>query len=108
MAKRSYRGLFGISGKWLGLYLEIFSDFGILFGNFVDRGLISGKGRGFSANVAGIFWFRIYFSLGNHMDRVHGLWAAQGRLVHGSTMAGGQGSPELGLEAAPGHDNLLW
>jgi hypothetical protein len=37
MVKRSYRDLFGISGKWLGLYLEIFSDFGVLYGNFVDR-----------------------------------------------------------------------
>jgi hypothetical protein len=25
MAKRSYRDLFGISGKWLGVYLELFS-----------------------------------------------------------------------------------
>jgi hypothetical protein len=24
MANRSYRDLFGISGKWLGLYLELF------------------------------------------------------------------------------------
>jgi hypothetical protein len=25
MVKRSYRDLFGISGKWLGAYLELFS-----------------------------------------------------------------------------------
>jgi hypothetical protein len=25
MAKRSYRDLFGISGNWLGVYLELFS-----------------------------------------------------------------------------------
>jgi hypothetical protein len=37
MVKRSFKDLFGISGKWLGLYLEIFKDFGVLFGNFVDR-----------------------------------------------------------------------
>jgi hypothetical protein len=24
MAKRSYRDVFGISGKWLGVYLELF------------------------------------------------------------------------------------
>jgi hypothetical protein len=24
MAKRSYRDLFGISGKWLGVYFELF------------------------------------------------------------------------------------
>jgi hypothetical protein len=29
MAKISYRVLFEISGKWLGLYLEIFLDFGV-------------------------------------------------------------------------------
>jgi hypothetical protein len=34
MAKRSYRDLFRISRKRLGLYLKIFSDFGVLFGNF--------------------------------------------------------------------------
>jgi hypothetical protein len=90
--------------------LEIFSDFGVLFGNFVDRGLILGKGRGFSVNVAGIFWFRIYFSIGNCMDRVHGLWTAQGNLVHGctmdSTVASGQGLLEFSLAIAPGHGNL--
>jgi hypothetical protein len=44
------------------------------------------------------------------MDRVHGLWTTQGRLVHCSTMdstvAGDQGSPELILAATPGHENL--
>jgi hypothetical protein len=33
MAKGSYRDLFGISGKWLGLYLEIFSKIRGLHGN---------------------------------------------------------------------------
>jgi hypothetical protein len=46
------------------------------------------------------------------MDQVHGLWTAQGRLVHGSTVdsivAGSQGSPELDLAAALGHGNLPW
>jgi hypothetical protein len=110
MVKRSYRDLFGISRKWLGLYLEIFLGFGVLFGNFVGHGLISCKRRGFSPNVAGLFWFQIYFSIGNRMDRVHGLLTAQGRLVHGctadSTVADSQGSPELGLAAAPGNGNL--
>jgi hypothetical protein len=76
----------------------------------MDCGLIMSKGRGFFANEARIFWFRILFSIGNRMDRVYGLWTAQGRLVHGSTMdttvAGGQGSPELSLAAAPGHGDL--
>jgi hypothetical protein len=29
MAKRSYRDLFGIFGKWLGVYLEIFLKSGV-------------------------------------------------------------------------------
>jgi hypothetical protein len=27
MVKRSYRGLFIISGEWLGIYMELFSNF---------------------------------------------------------------------------------
>jgi hypothetical protein len=46
------------------------------------------------------------------VDRVHGLWTAQGWPVHGSTMdltvAGGRGSPELSLAAVPGHGGLPW
>jgi hypothetical protein len=41
------------------------------------------------------------------VDRVHGLWTAQGWPVHGSTVdltvAGGRSSPELGLAAASVH-----
>jgi hypothetical protein len=33
MVKRSYRDLFGIFGKWLGLYLEIFLKTRGLLGN---------------------------------------------------------------------------
>jgi hypothetical protein len=32
--------IFGISGNWIGLYLEILSDFRALFEIFVDCGLI--------------------------------------------------------------------
>jgi hypothetical protein len=68
--------------------------------------------KGPLCKMAGIFWFQIYFSIGNRMDQVHGLWTAQGRLVHGSTVdsivAGSQGSPELDLAAALGHGNLPW
>jgi hypothetical protein len=40
MAKRSYRNLIEISGKWLGLYLEIFLDFRGSVWNMEDCGLI--------------------------------------------------------------------
>jgi hypothetical protein len=29
MEKRNYRDLFGISGRWLGLFLEIFQKLGV-------------------------------------------------------------------------------
>jgi hypothetical protein len=40
----------------------------------MDHGLISHKGRGLSANIAGIFLARNYFSTGNSVDLVHHLW----------------------------------
>jgi hypothetical protein len=33
MEKRSYRDLFGISGKWLGVFLEIFQKSGVFMEN---------------------------------------------------------------------------
>jgi hypothetical protein len=42
--------------------------------------------------------------------RVHGLWTAEGCLVHGSTVgltgASGRSAPELGIAATPGHGGL--
>jgi hypothetical protein len=38
MAKGSYKDLFGISEKWLGLYLEIFSKTMGLLGNLWTTG----------------------------------------------------------------------
>jgi hypothetical protein len=37
MKKRSYRDLFGISRKWIGVYLEIFSKTRGLLGNLGTR-----------------------------------------------------------------------
>jgi hypothetical protein len=43
MEKRSYRDLFGFSGKWLGVFLEIFQKLGVflkvcgLLVDFVER-----------------------------------------------------------------------
>jgi hypothetical protein len=44
--KKSFGDLFGFSGKWLGLYLEILSDSRALFRIFVDCDLILQKDRG--------------------------------------------------------------
>jgi hypothetical protein len=60
----------------------------------------------------GLIRILIYFYKGKTVDRVHGLWTAQGWLVHGSTVdltvAGGRSSPELGLAAVSEHDGLPW
>jgi hypothetical protein len=47
--EKNFRDLFVISGKWLGLNLEIFLDSRVPFGNSVDCGLILDKYRGFFA-----------------------------------------------------------
>jgi hypothetical protein len=57
MAKRSYRDLFGISGKWIGLYLKnIFENQGPSW-KFVDYGLIVEKSRGLNGKLARISGF---------------------------------------------------
>jgi hypothetical protein len=43
----------------------------------VDCGLISKKGRGLSANIAGISLAWNYFSMGNSVDLVHHLWTGR-------------------------------
>jgi hypothetical protein len=55
MAKRSYRDLIGISGKWLGLYLEIYSESRSSVWNFVDCEIIMDKDRGLFIIVAWLF-----------------------------------------------------
>jgi hypothetical protein len=66
MAKRCYRDLFGISKKWLGLYLEIFLKIRGSSWKFVDSWLIVEKGRALSIRWWGFFWVWIYFSMENH------------------------------------------
>jgi hypothetical protein len=51
--EKNFRDLFVISGKWLGLNLEIFLDSRVPFGNSVDCGLILDKYRGFFAKWQG-------------------------------------------------------
>jgi hypothetical protein len=69
MVKKSYRDLFGISGKWIWVYLELFSKTRDLLRIFVDCSLITKKGKGLTAKSVGIFWFQIYFP----MENCHGL-----------------------------------
>jgi hypothetical protein len=89
--------------------LEIFLDSRGSVWKFVDCGLILQKGRGLFAKRQGFSGFGIIFEWKIRMDRVHGLWTAQGWPVHESVedLAGadGPGSPELGLVTAPVHDS---
>jgi hypothetical protein len=57
--EKNFRDLFVISGKWLGVFLEIFLNSRVPVGISVDHGLI-------------------YFSIGNAtVDRVHGTWTGR-------------------------------
>jgi hypothetical protein len=57
--EKNFRELFVISGKWLGVFLEIFLNSRVPVGISVDHGLI-------------------YFSIGNvTVDRVHGTWTGR-------------------------------
>jgi hypothetical protein len=70
--KKSFEDLSTISRKWLGLYLEIFLDFRVLFGIFVDCSLISNKSRVLFATWRGFFGFGIIFEWKNAVDLAHG------------------------------------
>jgi hypothetical protein len=61
MAKRSYRDLFGISGKWLGLYLELFLKIKGYSSKFMEHGLITKKPRGLFAKWRGFSGFVFIF-----------------------------------------------
>jgi hypothetical protein len=59
--EKSFMDLFVISRKWLGRYLEIFSDSRGLFGKLVDCGLISDKNSGFFVRWPGFSGFGFNF-----------------------------------------------
>jgi hypothetical protein len=60
--EKNFRDLFVISGKWLGVFLEIFLNSRVPFGILVDRGLISNKRRGFFAKWQGISAGDLFFN----------------------------------------------
>jgi hypothetical protein len=65
------RAIFGIIFKTQGVFLKIY-----------ELRLDYKETKGSLCKMAGIFWFWIYFSIGNRMDRVHGSWTSAG-VVHG-------------------------
>jgi hypothetical protein len=76
MAKRIYRDLFGIFGKWLGAFLEIFQKPGSsrnCRGLRLDYKEIEGP----LCKFPGIIDFQIYFSTENPVDRVHSAWTGR-------------------------------
>jgi hypothetical protein len=65
------RAIFGIIFKNQGVFLKI-------HGLRLDYK----ETKGPLCKMVGIFWFQIYFSIGNHMDSVHGSWTSASA-VHG-------------------------
>jgi hypothetical protein len=64
--EKNFRDLFVISGKWLGVFLEIFLNSRVPVGISVDRGLISDKCRGFFAKWRGILARDLFFNSKYH------------------------------------------
>jgi hypothetical protein len=63
--EKSFEDLFGISGKWLGLYFKILSNSRGYVWKFMKCGLILQKGRGLFVRWWGFSWFLNYFQIGN-------------------------------------------
>jgi hypothetical protein len=60
--EKSFRHLFGISGKWLGLYVEVLLDSRALFRIFLDYGLILDKYRKFFVKLAEIISLDLFLN----------------------------------------------
>jgi hypothetical protein len=94
MVKRSYKDLIGIFGKWLGLYLEIYSKSRDYVWNFMDCRIILDKDRGLFVIVAGLFWFLNLFS--------NGKCGGLGSMAHGPRhTAGPSGTEDRGSGSSP-------
>jgi hypothetical protein len=66
------RAIFGTIFKNQGVFLK-------MHGLWLDYK----ETKGPLCKMAGIFWFQIYFSIGNRMDRVHGSWTSVGAVHSG-------------------------
>jgi hypothetical protein len=75
--EKNFGDLFAISGKWLGVFLEIFlktRGFLEICGLPVNCGKRQGPKRKGGWNIR----FSNYFPIGNDMDSVHGSWTSIG------------------------------
>jgi hypothetical protein len=64
--EKNFRDLFVISGKWLGVFLEIFLNYRVPVRISVERGLISDNWRGFFAKRQGISAGDLFFNRKYH------------------------------------------
>jgi hypothetical protein len=96
--KKKFRDLFVISGKWLGVFLEIFWKIQGASCKYVGCGLVLEKMRGLSAKCQEMGFSMNYFVEEKLVDQVHGSVDRAGPVRHGPMAIAAHGSsPELGL-----------
>jgi hypothetical protein len=96
--EKKFRDIFVISGKWLGVFLEIFLKTREASCNYVGCRLILEKMRDLSAKCREMGFSRNYFVEEKPVDQVHGSVDRAGPIHHGPTAIAVHGSsPELGL-----------
>jgi hypothetical protein len=96
--EKKFRDLFVISGKCLGVFLEIFLKIRGASCKYVGYVLILEKLRGLSAKCRKMGFSRNYFVKEKPVDQVHESVDRAGPVHHGSaTIATRGSSPELGL-----------
>jgi hypothetical protein len=94
--EKKFMVLFIISGKWLGVFLEIFLKIRGASCKYVGCGLILEKMRGLSAKCREMGFSRNYFVEEKPVDQVHGSVDRVGPVHHGPvTIAARGSSPEL-------------
>jgi hypothetical protein len=106
--EKNFRDLFVISGKWLGVFLEIFLKIRGASCKYVGCGLILEKMRGLSAKCREMGFSRNYFVEEKPVDQVHRLMDCAGPVHHGARELrprggggkGKHGGPDSGLTRA--------
>jgi hypothetical protein len=96
--EKNFRDLFVISGKWLGVFLEIFLKIRGASCKYVGCGLIFKKMRGLSAKCREMGFSKNYFVEEKPVDQVHGSVDRTDPVHHGPAAIATHGSsPELSL-----------
>jgi hypothetical protein len=96
--EKKFKDLFVISGKWIGVFLEIFLKIWGASCNYVGCGLILENLRGLSAKCQEMGFSRNYFVEEKPVDQVHGSVDRTGLVRHGPAAIAARGSSsELSL-----------